>query len=177
MNVPYVDVWFNRAPTLTNPNDRIGVLGDAVTLQLGGTDADGDKLTYSATGLPAGLTLNASTGQITGRLTALGSSEVTVTTSDAFGGKVTTSFTWTVDPARVWIGGSPAEMIAPGASGAVTLFRNGDGSQPLTANVRFTPLPNPDVNADVGAWWDIDYNVQGVAGSDTPWQAKNPKVP
>ena len=69
----------------------------SVTLQLAGTDLDGDGLTYSATGLPSGLTLNAATGLVSGTLSpaSVGSYQVIVTASD---GNLSTSqaFTWTV---------------------------------------------------------------------------------
>jgi large repetitive protein len=60
-------------------------------------DVNNDPLTYSATGLPAGLTLNTATGAITGAATAaLGSYTVTVSASDGRGGSIGTSFTLNV---------------------------------------------------------------------------------
>jgi len=57
--------------------------------------------TWSATGLPAGLSINASTGQITGTPTTVGTSSVTITaTGGGLSGSAT--FTWTVNP----VGGS-----------------------------------------------------------------------
>src|SRR4029077_6719747 len=68
-----------------------------VTLTLVATDPDGDVLTYSVTGLPGGLSVNATTGVISGTLsyTSAGIHAVTVTASD---GTLASSqtFAWTV---------------------------------------------------------------------------------
>jgi hypothetical protein len=45
----------NQAPTLDNPGDQVDQAGDVVLLALGGSDNDGDTVTYTATGLPPGL--------------------------------------------------------------------------------------------------------------------------
>jgi beta-glucosidase len=52
--------------------------------------------TLTATGLPAGLSMNTA-GVITGWLTRSGTFKVTVTASDALGGTGSASFTWTVN--------------------------------------------------------------------------------
>ncbi|MEV6210226.1 RICIN domain-containing protein [Kitasatospora sp. NPDC051914] len=83
--------------TVTNPGDQSTKVGTAVSLQLSGSDSAGKSLTYSATGLPAGLSVSAS-GLVSGTPTATGSSTVTVTASS---GTATgsTVFTWAVNPA------------------------------------------------------------------------------
>ncbi|WP_373694403.1 putative Ig domain-containing protein [Geobacter sp.] len=87
----------NREPIITAPANQTSVEGAAVSLQVIATDPDGDALTYGATGLPAGLTINSSTGVISGTLgySAAGSYNVTVTAKDATA-TATVSFTWTV---------------------------------------------------------------------------------
>ncbi|MFN0217174.1 MAG: tandem-95 repeat protein, partial [Hyphomicrobium sp.] len=67
------------------------------------SDVDGDILSYSATGLPAGLSINPATGIISGTLASSASQggaggvyTVTVTANDGAGGSVSRSFTWTV---------------------------------------------------------------------------------
>jgi subtilase family serine protease len=80
---------------LRNPGNQSGAVGTAVSVQVSGSDSAGKALTYSATGLPAGLSINAGTGLITGTPTAAGSSNVTVTaTSGTASGS--TGFSWTV---------------------------------------------------------------------------------
>ncbi len=70
------------SPTLVNniPDQALAV-GDAVNLDLSPyfTDPDQDPFTYSSTTLPSGLTLNSSTGLLSGTVTAATNSSVTFT--------------------------------------------------------------------------------------------------
>jgi large repetitive protein len=65
-------------------------------------DPDGDTLTYSATGLPAGLTINAATGAISGTIDSSASQanggvySITVTANDGRGGTASSTFSWTI---------------------------------------------------------------------------------
>jgi PKD repeat protein len=52
----------NRAPVLAAIGAKTVAENAALTFTLSATDADGDTLTYSATGLPTGAPLNSSTG-------------------------------------------------------------------------------------------------------------------
>ncbi|MFG3224608.1 putative Ig domain-containing protein [Kitasatospora sp. NPDC048194] len=82
--------------TVTNPGNQTGTVGTAASLQIHASDsATGQTLTYSATGLPAGLSINSSTGLISGTPTAAGTSSVTVTATDTTGAAGNTTFTWT----------------------------------------------------------------------------------
>ncbi|MYS22319.1 Beta-glucanase, GH16 family [Streptomyces sp. DvalAA-14] len=83
--------------TVTNPGNQTTATGTAVSTQIHATDStSGQTLTYSATGLPAGLSINPSSGLISGTPTAAGTSTVTVTAKDTAGTTGTTSFSWTV---------------------------------------------------------------------------------
>ena len=74
----------NRAPTLISPGNQTVAEGASISLQVVAHDPDGDALTYSATGLPASVTLDPATGLISGTLSfaIAGSYPVTVTVSD-----------------------------------------------------------------------------------------------
>ncbi|MGH8588660.1 MAG: discoidin domain-containing protein, partial [Gammaproteobacteria bacterium] len=54
----------NQPPVVTNPGNQSSVVGASVNLAIGASDPNGDTLSYSATGLPAGLSINAGTGVI-----------------------------------------------------------------------------------------------------------------
>jgi O-glycosyl hydrolase len=83
--------------TVTNPGSQTGTVGTAASLQIMATDSgSGQTLTYSATGLPAGLSINSSTGLISGTPTAAATSNVTVTATDGTGASGSASFTWTI---------------------------------------------------------------------------------
>jgi len=85
--------------TVANPGAQTSTVGTAIaTLQIAATSSKGDAIAYySATGLPAGLSISSTTGAITGTPTTAGSSTVTVTAVDNGSTKGTVSFTWTVN--------------------------------------------------------------------------------
>jgi extradiol dioxygenase family protein len=89
-------VFGNQAPVLTDPGDQGNVQGEGVSLQVVASDDDGDPLTFSAAGLPAGLTIDPATGLISGSVTAVGDYAVTVSVADGRGGADSVAFTWTV---------------------------------------------------------------------------------
>lgn len=67
-------------------------------LQLNAKANGGVRLTYRASELPNGLSLNSSSGLITGAPTVAGHWTVTVTASASPGNSATTSFGWTINP-------------------------------------------------------------------------------
>jgi hypothetical protein len=82
--------------TVTNPGNQTGTVGTAISLQIHATDTAGGTLSYSATGLPAGLSINSSSGLISGTPTTAASSNVTVTATDSKGPTGSASFTWVI---------------------------------------------------------------------------------
>jgi alpha-tubulin suppressor-like RCC1 family protein len=84
--------------TLPNPGDQVSSIGSAVRLQLSASDLAGGPLTYAATGLPAGLSINRHTGLVTGTAAAAASHEVSVSVTDLARVVATTKFAWTTEP-------------------------------------------------------------------------------
>jgi len=85
-------------PVLTQPANTTNVIGTAVSRQLQATDPNGDLLTWSASGLPAGLAIQAASGLVTGIPTATGVFSPTITVTDGNSTPVNTNFTWTINP-------------------------------------------------------------------------------
>ena len=122
--------WGNAPPALTNPGTQSSKVGQPASLQLVGSDPKGDVLTYSATGLPPGLTLMASTGYVSGTPTTSGSYSVTARVSD---GTLTASqtFTWTtgvVDTAAPVVTISSPTSAATYSTAAATVSLSGTAS-------------------------------------------------
>ncbi|MFD5818543.1 M4 family metallopeptidase [Streptomyces sp. NPDC127038] len=82
--------------TVTNPGSQSSTVGTAVSLQVSASSTNSGALTYSASGLPTGLSINSSTGAITGTPTTAGTYSTTVTVTDSTGATGTASFTWPV---------------------------------------------------------------------------------
>src|SRR5262249_6679000 len=91
--------WTVAHITIVNPGNQSNAVGDAVWLPINATDNDGGPLSYSATGLPTGLSINSTTGEISGTIAtgAQTGSPYTVTLTATHGtANASTSFTWTV---------------------------------------------------------------------------------
>jgi len=94
----------NDAPTSTAISDQTDTEGNSVNLDVSGnfSDPDGsDTLSYSATGLPSGLSIDSSTGVISGTIDSGASQNspfsVTITADDGNGGSASATFQWTVN--------------------------------------------------------------------------------
>ncbi|MEU7132488.1 M4 family metallopeptidase [Streptomyces sp. NPDC046261] len=178
--------------TVSSPGDQTSIVNTAVSLQIKASSSTTGSLTYSATGLPAGLSINSSTGLISGTPTTTGTSNVTVTVKDSGGKTGTASFKWTVNTSG---GGSVFEnstpVAIPDGGSAVTspivVTRSGNGSSALKVDVNITHSYRGDLKIDLVApdgktWnlkdsdaWDSDADVQesytvdasGVSASGT----------
>jgi hypothetical protein len=80
---------------LTNPGTQQGPVGRSATLLIHPTGG-GSGLQFAASGLPSGLSINPSTGQITGTPHSVGTSTVTVAVRDSNGDGATTTFHWVI---------------------------------------------------------------------------------
>jgi len=142
----------NRDPTISSPGNQVHNLNQSVNLLLTANDADGDSLTFQATGLPPGLTLSSASRRITGNVNAVGDYTVSVNVSDGNGGSASTTFDWevravssgplTIDnviaaPIRMATDSSFSANITGGLSPTVT-WNFGDGSAVTDPSTSFT---------------------------------------
>ena len=105
----------NNVPAVTNPGAQTGYIGVAATLAVAGTDADGDSLTWSAQSLPPGISLNTSTGMLSGTPTTPGAFTTTVSASDGWD-TTQVSFIWNMASAIP----AAASSLAPSSSVSTT---------------------------------------------------------
>jgi len=144
--------------TLANPGNRTGTVGVATSLALsasGGTP----PYSFSATGLPPGLSVNSGTGVISGTPTTAGTYTVTATVRDSAPTPASASqtFTWTISPPGSC--GSPGQKIAnPG-------FESGAASWTATSGVigQWGGSGQPTHSGTWNAWLD----GYGVTHTDT----------
>ncbi|MDE3085957.1 MAG: putative Ig domain-containing protein [Acidobacteriota bacterium] len=81
---------------LSSPGKRLrGTVGTPVSVQIDALDVRGGPLTFTASGLPAGLVIDSATGTVTGTPTARGRSEVTVSATGG-PGSASVGFRWSV---------------------------------------------------------------------------------
>ncbi|MEZ0110240.1 beta-glucosidase [Catenulispora sp. EB89] len=93
--------------SVTSPGPQEGEAGTAVSVQVAASDSTaGQTPAFTATGLPAGVSISSS-GQITGTPTTAGTSTVSVTATDGNGAQATTSFVWTVTPSTAGVPTTP----------------------------------------------------------------------
>jgi len=118
----------------------------AGTAQVGASDsASGKTLAFSASGLPAGMSINSSTGIITGTPTAVGTGKMTVTVTDGTGSAGTGTSAWAV-ASTVSLGPVPSSWTsAAGQTANLAIDATDTPSEPLTYSTSGLP---PGVEAD-----------------------------
>jgi hypothetical protein len=100
--------------SIISPGALTTATGAAVNYQVQAIDTCTGTLTYSATGLPTGLSISSSTGVISGTASKAGSYSVTLTGKDSTGKTGSASFTWTVGSGGSG-GGNTVTVTSPGS--------------------------------------------------------------
>jgi hypothetical protein len=144
-------------PAITSATTASGTVGTAFTYSI---VASNSPTSYSATGLPAGLSVNATSGAITGTPTAAGTSTVTLGATNAGGtgnatltvtvkpmapvissattatGKVGTAFTYSIvasnSPTSYTATGLPGGLSVNGTTGSITGSPTAAGTSVVT---------------------------------------------
>ncbi len=87
----------NDPPFVANPGLVTSAAGQAVRYQIGVSARPGEVLTFSATGLPRGLSIDPATGLVTGTPNETETTGVQVTVTSSAGSRFTQGFTWVVN--------------------------------------------------------------------------------
>jgi hypothetical protein len=148
--------------TVTNPGSQASTAGTAASVQVHAADsASGQTLTYGASGLPPGLSINSATGLISGTPTTAGTYNVTVTARDGTGASGSAAFTWTISSA----GGSGACTAAysvvnswsGGFQGQVTVTAGSSGLSGWKAGWTFPG------SQQISQMWNASYTQSGAS--------------
>jgi hypothetical protein len=132
----------NAPPVITGPANQSNTTGSDVSVSIVASDPEGTSLQYGASGLPAGVSVNTSTGVMSGTLTASAGTYTVATTASDGTSTATRSFTWTVTAPS-----SPAPSPSP--SGVVVRDTFTGAGTPLSAH-------QPDVSATGATWTQLE---------------------
>jgi subtilase family serine protease len=131
-----------RAPvytvTVASPGNRTAFIGRKYTLATHATDSGGAALTYAAAGLPAGLSIKASTGVISGTPKKVGTSTVTLTAEDFASNVAQVTFTLAVHtppPTFTRVGLSGVARRRPQLSFTVTRAKTSPALRSVTVRL------------------------------------------
>ncbi len=163
----------NTAPivggTVPNQINQDDDLITAVDVTSYFSDPDGDTLTYTASNLPAGLSLDLNTGLITGTIDnsasqggSAGAYMVTISATDDNGASVSTTMTWTVT--------NPGPTATDNTAGVTEDIALTDSGNVITDNDGAGVDTDPDndllnVSAVNGSATNVGISTAGVYGS------------
>ena len=142
----------NQAPVLAEPlPDREAREGDALSVPAGAgfSDRAGAPLSFSATGLPPGLSIDAATGTISGTIAAGAAAQdggrflIAVTADDGDGGRTRADFVLLVQPALATEPAPPATITPPQAEPAAPDPVAAVPESPAPADPVIAPAPTP----------------------------------
>ncbi len=145
--------------TVTNPGNQTTTVGTAVSLQMSASGGTA-PYTWTATGLPTGLSISSSSGLISGTPTTAGVFNVSVTAKDSKNVSGNAAFTWTINKAG---GGCSGQLLGnPG-------FETGTAA-PWTTTAGVINANGAGETAHSGSWyaWLDGY---GTSHTDTASQS------
>ena len=148
----------NAPPTLNTPPNQSSVVGQSAQLQLQASDPYGEPLSFSATGLPPGLSVSQSTGLIAGVGSTGGTYSVTVAASDGVLSDAK-SFTWTMGVMDT----APPSVTISSPTSSASYTTNGPA-----VSVAGT---SSDANGVRQVSWVNDRGGSGVASGTSSWNA------
>lgn len=140
-----ITIGGNGAPTLVAPDSQASFVGYPVSFGVQAGANGGATVSYSATGLPPGLAVNATTGVVSGTPTTPGTYYPMIVASNGTS-RVSSILQWDVNAAAT----APAVGPVYGTPGASASFTDAGGGALTGVNVR-------------AAWW-LD-SIQGVRAS------------
>lgn len=141
-----LNMWYNSPPpVISGPLSANGIVGVPFSYQI---NASNNPTSYAATGLPAGLTLNTTTGLISGIPTAAGTSNVPLTATNG-GGSGTATLVVTIAP--------PDTNVALGKLSTASSFQG--GNEVAKANDGSTTTRWAASDGTVPQWWMVDLGA------------------
>ena len=146
----------NIPPTINPLNNQTSVVDQFLGVHIIANDANGDPLVFTATGLPNGLSINSTTGIISGTPNKLGSYNSTISVRDNFGAKDEIHFKWDI-------------------TGAFKVYPI--KTRPKHTNRLFAYTAKTNSNTDVQYKWDFGDGTPSTAYSKSnkgPHAFKNP---
>ncbi|MGX0911478.1 putative Ig domain-containing protein, partial [Staphylococcus caprae] len=137
-----IEVVDKTAPTVTAIKDQTKEVNTSIDpIKIEATDNSGQAVTNKVSGLPAGVSFDSETNTISGTPTKVGSYPITVTTTDASGNKIETTFTIEVvdktAPAVTFIEDQTKEVNTPIDS--ITVEATDNSGQAVTNKVSGLP--------------------------------------
>ncbi len=161
----------NSAPSIAAIAPQTAIDSGVVRFEVGGfvSDVDGDVISYAATGLPPGLSIDPATGIIAGTLprdaSLNGPYTVTLTVADGRGGISSTDFVWSVtNPSP--IAQNDNASVTPGSNVVIPVMGNDADPDGDTLSVTSATAANGTV--DILADGSIRYTpAVGFFGRDT----------
>ncbi len=160
----------NVPPQVQTIPNQTSVEGDGTEdylLSISANDADNgpSNLTYSATGLPSGVQVEPTNGQIFGTIAAgaAANSPYTVTVTVSDGANIDqTSFTWAVSETA---SGNPAALIKVNANAGLFASTYGDNSFQIS-NTGDSNIERITINASTSFLPDVVFDPVGKAGDN-----------